>query len=71
MKAIVTAALLAAAAISIAPAAHAAPGAGQICYNWNTSVSDGQGGTLTCKHRSDSGHLMYWQYGGPEPDYTH
>lgn len=70
MKVIATVALLTG-AIFTAPLAHAAPNLGDSCTTWNVSVPDGNGGTLTCKHLANSGHLMYWERGGPEPDYTH
>jgi hypothetical protein len=63
-SALIAAAL--AAAISTAPVAYADPSAGDLCYNWRASASDGNGGTLTCKHLDNSGHLMYWEYGPPE-----
>lgn len=56
-----------ASALVIAPLAHAAgPVQGQPCDDWHATVSDGNGGTLTCTHLADSGHLMYWEIGGAQ-----
>lgn len=53
------------AAGGLIPAAHADTAVqGQICYNWHAQVQDTNGRTLSCVHGTDTGHLMYWQYGG-------
>ena len=60
MKSILIGAVLAA-AISTAPAAHASPSVGDVCYNWKATSTDGNGQQLVCTHLPDSGHLMYWE----------
>jgi hypothetical protein len=47
-----------------APQAHAA--AGDPCNTWHATMQDSSGRTLTCTHLPDSGHLMYWEYGGAQ-----
>jgi hypothetical protein len=42
------------------------PGQGDSCVNWHATTQDSNGQTLTCTHLPDSGHLMYWEYGGPQ-----
>ena len=50
-----------------APAAHADQATqGQPCTSWHATAQDSNGQALTCTHTSDSGHLMYWEYGGPQ-----
>jgi hypothetical protein len=66
MKTIATASLIAA-VISTAPAAHASPSAGDLCYNWKATASDASGQQLVCTHLPDSGHLMYWETSMREP----
>jgi hypothetical protein len=59
--------MVAIAAITAAPTAHAdAPLPGQQCMDWHATASDGNGGVLTCTHLADSGHIMYWEYGGAQ-----
>ncbi|MGO9035826.1 hypothetical protein [Mycobacterium sp.] len=54
-------------AIIFAPSAHAQQiGQGDQCYNWHATTQDSNGNTLTCTHPADSGHMMYWEYGGPQ-----
>jgi hypothetical protein len=50
--------------LSHAPLAHA--GQGDLCYNWHATTQDSNGQTLTRTHLPDSGHLMYWEYGGAQ-----
>jgi hypothetical protein len=47
-----------------APVAQAAQG--DQCWNWHATMQDSSGQTLTCTHLPDSGHLMYWEYGGAQ-----
>ncbi len=42
-----------------------APTPGQQCQTWHATTQDANGQTMTCTHLPDSGHLMYWEYGGP------
>jgi hypothetical protein len=42
------------------------PNQGDSCVNWHATTQDSSGQTLTCTHLPDSGHLMYWEYGGPQ-----
>lgn len=61
---------VAAAAIALAPLAHAGPNQGDQCMDWHATTTDPNGQTMTCTHlpQSDpsggSGHIMYWEYGG-------
>ena len=41
------------------------PAPGDQCMNWHTTTQDNSGRLMTCTHLPDSGHLMYWEYGGP------
>jgi hypothetical protein len=58
----------AAAAIAFAPLAHAQPNQGDQCMNWHATTTGPDGRTMTCTHLGlndgDSGHIMYWEYGG-------
>src|ERR1700722_5641969 len=62
--------LAAAAAIALAPLAHAGPNQGDQCMDWHATMTGPNGQTMTCTHlpQSDpsggSGHIMYWEYGG-------
>ena len=38
---------------------------GDVCYNWHATTRGPNGNTMTCTHLPDSGHIMYWEYGGP------
>jgi hypothetical protein len=68
--------IAAAAAAVIAPTALLAapvdnayaqpPAQGDQCWNWHATMQDSNGQTLTCTHLSDSGHMMYWEYGGAQ-----
>ena len=49
-----------------APMAYAQPSQGDSCVNWHATTQDSNGRTLTCTHLPDSGHLMYWEYGGAQ-----
>jgi hypothetical protein len=42
------------------------PAPGQQCYSWHATAQDSNGQTMTCTHTADSGHLMYWEYGGAQ-----
>jgi hypothetical protein len=59
---------LAATAAVLTPGTASAqgPSQGDSCVNWHATTQDGNGQTLTCTHLPDSGHLMYWEYGGPQ-----
>jgi hypothetical protein len=60
-------ALAVTAAVLTAPMAYAqGPSQGDSCVNWHATTQDSNGRTLTCTHLPDSGHLMYWEYGGPQ-----
>lgn len=41
------------------------PSPGQQCFNWHATTVGPNGQMMTCTHLPDSGHLMYWEYGGP------
>ena len=41
------------------------PNAGDQCWNWHATAQNANGQTMTCTHLPDSGHLMYWEIGGP------
>ena len=41
------------------------PSAGDQCFNWHATMQDSNGRLMTCTHLPDSGHIMYWEYGGP------
>ncbi len=41
------------------------PNAGDQCWNWHATAQNANGQTMTCTHLTDSGHLMYWEIGGP------
>jgi phthiodiolone/phenolphthiodiolone dimycocerosates ketoreductase len=41
------------------------PSPGQQCMNWHATATDANGRVMTCTHLPDSGHIMYWEYGGP------
>lgn len=53
------------AGLMFAPSAHAT-GQGDQCWNWHATMQDSSGRTLTCTHLADSGHMMYWEYGGAQ-----
>ena len=65
MRKVLIAGVAAAAAITFAPV-PLAPSPGQQCMTWHATAQDSNGQTMTCTHTSDSGHLMYWEYGGPQ-----
>ena len=52
------------AAVALAPV-PLSPNPGEQCWNWHATAQDASGQTMTCTHLPDSGHLMYWEYGGP------
>lgn len=52
------------AAIALSPV-PLSPNAGDQCWNWHATAQDASGQTMTCTHLPDSGHLMYWEIGGP------
>ena len=56
----------AAAVIAFAPLAPYAqqPAQGDQCSSWHATAQDSSGQTLTCVHTAQTGHLMYWEYGG-------
>jgi hypothetical protein len=58
------AAIAAAAVIALTPFAQS-PNPGDQCMNWHATVTGPNGQTMTCTHLPDSGHIMYWEYGGP------
>jgi hypothetical protein len=66
MKKLLIPGVAAAAAIVLAPLAHAGPNQGDSCVNWHATTQDSNGRTLTCTHLPDSGHMMYWEYGGAQ-----
>jgi hypothetical protein len=41
------------------------PSPGQQCMNWHATAQGPNDQTMTCTHLPDSGHIMYWEYGGP------
>jgi hypothetical protein len=41
------------------------PSPGEVCYNWHATTQGPNGNMMTCTHLPDSGHIMYWEYGGP------
>jgi hypothetical protein len=68
MRTLLIPGLAAAAAIAIAPLAHANPNQGDQCMDWHATTTGPDGRTMTCTHLplngGDSGHIMYWEYGG-------
>jgi hypothetical protein len=70
MKKLLIPGLAAAAAVALAPLAHANPNQGDQCMDWHATTTGPNGRTMTCTHlpQSDpsggSGHIMYWEYGG-------
>ncbi|WP_422223382.1 hypothetical protein [Mycobacterium sp.] len=64
MKKTLIAAVTIGAGLTFAAPAHAQPAPGEQCQNWHATAPDSNGQTLTCTHLPDSGHLMYWEYGG-------
>jgi hypothetical protein len=56
----------AAVTLSMAAAPIAQAAQGDQCYNWHATMQDSTGQTLTCTHLADSGHMMYWEYGGAQ-----
>ena len=54
-----------AAGIALAPL-PLSPNPGDQCWNWHATTEDSGGRTMTCTHTADSGHLMYWELGGPQ-----
>lgn len=63
-KSLLVPALMAAGLIPLTPYAQS-PAPGDLCYSWHATTQDSNGQTMTCTHTPDSGHLMYWELGGP------
>ena len=61
MKNLLIGGVAAAAAIAFAPLAQASPNPGDSCNNWHATTQGGNGQTLYCTHREDSGLQMYWE----------
>jgi hypothetical protein len=60
------AAIIAPTALLAAPVANAQqPAQGDQCWTWHATTQDSSGQTLTCVHTPTTGHLTYWEYGGP------
>lgn len=77
MKNLLIGGVAAAAAIALAPMAHATPNPGDQCMDWHATTTGTDGRTMTCTHlpQSDpsggSGHIMYWEYGGARDSAYH
>lgn len=77
MKNLLIGGVAAAAAIALAPMAHATPNPGDQCMDWHATTTGPDGRTMTCTHlpQSDpsggSGHIMYWEYGGARDSAYH
>jgi hypothetical protein len=56
--------IAAALVLPLTPYAQSPP-PGDVCYNWHATTQGPNGQTMTCTHLPDSGHIMYWEYGGP------
>jgi hypothetical protein len=61
MRSLLIAGVAVAAAIVLAPLAHANPNQGDPCGNWHATTQGSSGQTLHCTHREDSGLQMYWE----------
>jgi hypothetical protein len=75
MKKLLIPGLAAATAITLAPLAHAGPNQGDQCMDWHATTTGPDGRTMTCTHLGlndgDSGHIMYWEYGGARDSAYH